>query len=732
MNTFNFDDEMKELLDSFLVETHELLDVLDQDLMKLETQPNDTDLLNSIFRSFHTIKGTSSFMGFDQMTEVTHHAEDLLNKLRRSELTVTTDMVDTLLAVYDILVRLLTNVENGAEEKIETSDIIEKIYRCSNPSPDADSSGAATAQSAQEQPKSAVDTILSLEGTVSPTDEFTQDELRMVEQAFSEINNSFSSQTKDSPPEQDSAVSTILKLEGTVSPTDEFTQDELRLVEQAFNEINSSFSSAAAQTPSAPTENSGNKVGKEAPPPSSVDATATASSPEKPSEQPTDDDSSLVVTRRAVNMYSQAQQDDNKQNTPPIEIKAEPQHRAENTLRVDVQRLEALMDLSGELVLGRNRLAQITERLTQQFEDNEFIQELVKTSAEINYITSELQSAIMKTRMVPIGKLYQKAPRMIRELSREFNKDIELIIQGEDTEVDRSIIEELGDPLVHMIRNSCDHGIETPNEREKAGKPRKGTIRLTAEHEGNHIVVRIMDNGKGMNAEFLKNKAIDKGIITPDQAAQMTDQDAFNLIFAAGFSTAEKVTNVSGRGVGMDVVRTNIQKLKGTIHIDSQIGQGSVFTIKLPLTLAIIQGLLVRAWDEIYALPLSSVIEVVSAQDNKISTVQQSEVIRIRDQVYPLLRLESVLSIPSARNQERGDQYVVLVGLAEQRIGIVTDELLGQKEIVVKSLGDYLEDVPGIAGSTILGDGRVIMILDIADIFNSNYSAKKTVPALAE
>lgn len=746
MNTFNFDDEMKELLDSFMVETHELLDVLDQDLMKLETQPNDTDLLNSIFRSFHTIKGTSSFMGFDQMTEVTHHAEDLLNKLRRAELTVTTDMVDTLLAVYDILVQLLTNVENGTNEKVETSAIIQKINLCSNPSA-AQTPSKSSENSNQPTPtKSAVDTILGLEGTVSPTDEFTEEELRLVEQAFKEINTSFRPDTTpDTPPTKDSAVDTILKLEGTVSPTDEFTEEELRVVEQAFGEINSSFysdsrNSAPANNAPDATENEGkgssDSTSSSIPSPSAhskeeaspAESTAQENSP----KQTGDEDNSLVVSRRTVNVYSQQQEEKSKQDVPPIEIKAEPQHRAENTLRVDVQRLEALMDLSGELVLGRNRLAQITERLTQQFEDNDFIQELVKTSAEINYITSELQSAIMKTRMVPIGKLYQKAPRMIRELSREFNKDIELIIQGEDTEVDRSIIEDLGDPLVHMIRNSCDHGIESPEERAKVGKPRKGTIRLTAEHEGNHIVVRIMDNGKGMNAEFLKNKAIEKGIITRDQAAQMTDQDAFNLIFAAGFSTAEKVTNVSGRGVGMDVVRTNIQKLKGTIHIDSQIGQGSVFTIKLPLTLAIIQGLLVRAWDEIYALPLSSVIEVVSAQDNKISTVQQSEVIRIRDQVYPLLRLERVLSIPSAENQERGDQYVVLVGLAEQRIGIVTDELLGQKEIVVKSLGDYLEDVPGIAGSTILGDGRVIMILDIADIFNSSYATKKSVAALTE
>lgn len=685
MNTFNIDDEMKELLDSFLVETHELLDALDQDLMKLETQPGDSELLNSIFRSFHTIKGTASFMGFDQMTEITHHAEDLLNKLRRSELVVTTDIVDTLLEVYDLLVRLLDNVEHGNGTTFDLNGTIAKIQICSNPGASTDTTTAsASGNTAATSGGSAVNTILSQQGSISPTEEFTEEELRLVEQAFSEINTSFRSGKTDETGNGTTG-------NGTTERNDDATDDS----------ANSGSSEETADT-------ADETVNETVPPASDTPAAGR------------DGDSSLVVSRRMMDVRSRGNREQQQTEPPPIEIKAEPHQRssADNTLRVDVQRLEALMDLSGELVLGRNRLAQITERLVQHFEENDHIQELVKTSAEINYITSELQSAIMKTRMVPIGKLYQKAPRMIRELSREFNKDIELIIQGEETEVDRSIIEELGDPLVHMIRNSCDHGVESPDDREKAGKPRKGTIRLTAEHEGNHIVIRIMDDGRGMNADKLKSKAIEKGVITRDQAAQMTEQDAFNLIFAAGFSTAEKVTNVSGRGVGMDVVRTNIQKLKGTIHVDSRLGQGSIFTIKMPLTLAIIQGLLVRVRNEVYALPLSSVIEVVGTVDNKISTVQKAEVIRIREQVYPLLRLENVLTIPAA-NEEDSGQYVVLVGLAEQRIGIVVDELLGQKEIVVKSLGDYLEDVPGIAGSTILGDGRVIMILDIADIFHS-------------
>lgn len=680
MNNFQIDDEMRELLESFFVETHELLDALDQDLMRLEHEPHNMDLLNSIFRSFHTIKGTSSFMGLEQMTELTHHAEDLLNKLRRSELVVTTVVVDTLLEVYDILGRLLSSVERNTGETIDFTDTLKKISACSNG--DTGAGAEESSDTSAAEPDSTAATASAVE--------------------------------------QGSAMDSILTQHGSASATEEFTEEELLLVAQAFNEVNSSLrptqTDAAAGKSEAADSKPDTAAAKASTPPKKPDTGKS----DPTQDSTTDADGSLVVSQRTVVRNTQSRKNEEE---PPIEIKAEPQQRAaaEATLRVDVQRLEALMDLSGELVLGRNRLAQITERLMHQMEENELVQELMKTSAEINYITSELQSAIMKTRMVPIGKLYQKAPRMIRELSREFNKEIELIIQGEETEVDRSIIEEIGDPLVHMIRNSCDHGIERPEDREKAGKPRKGTICLTAEHEGNHIVIRIMDDGRGMNAEVLKNKALEKGIITREQAAQMGEQEAFNLIFAAGFSTAEKVTNVSGRGVGMDVVRTNIQKLKGTIHIESQVGRGSVFTIKLPLTLAIIQGLLIRIREEIYALPLSSVIEVVSSDDNQISTVHQSEVIRIRDQVYPLLRLSSLLKIPQKPDAEREGGYVVIIGLAEQRIGLVVDELLGQKEIVVKSLGDYLEEVRGIAGSTILGDGRVIMILDIGDVFHSAY-----------
>jgi two-component system, chemotaxis family, sensor kinase CheA len=351
---------------------------------------------------------------------------------------------------------------------------------------------------------------------------------------------------------------------------------------------------------------------------------------------------------------------------------------------------------------------------------------LQETSSTIDFITTELQSAIMKTRMVPISKIFQKAPRIVRDLSKEFGKDIELVLRGEETELDRGIIEELNDPLVHMIRNSCDHGIESQAERERTGKPAKGTLILDAQHEGNHIVVSIIDDGKGINPDFLKSKALEKGLITNEQAQTMTERDIYSLIFMPGFSTAEKVTSVSGRGVGMDVVRTNIQRLKGIIEVDSKLGSGTTFTIKLPLTLAIIQGLLVRVQNEIYALPLSAVVEVVNTDLNQIYSVNQNEVIRIRNQVFPLIRMDKVLHTPNNEDTLE-DRYVVVVGLADKRLGLVVDELLGQKEIVIKSLGEYLGHIRGMSGSTILGDGRVIMILDIEELIQEAHSVAVSV-----
>ena len=403
--------------------------------------------------------------------------------------------------------------------------------------------------------------------------------------------------------------------------------------------------------------------------------------------------------------------------TVPEKTDAEPPKRVasapEQTIRVEVKRLDHLMNLIGELVLGKNRLLKIYDDVEERYEGEKFLEELNQVVSSVSLVTTDLQIAVMKTRMLPVSKVFNKFPRLVRDLSRELNKEIELVTIGEDTELDKSIVEEIGDPLVHMIRNSCDHGIESPDEREAKGKPRKGTVKLKAYNEGNQIVIAIEDDGAGMDPEFLKMKAIEKGVITEREADQLSDKEAYALIFRPGFSTAAKVTGVSGRGVGMDVVKTNIEKLNGIIDIDSELGKGSVFKLKIPLTLAIMQSLLVSVQEEFFAIPLASVLETVRISMDEIYTIEGKNVLRLRDEILSLVRLSDMFGVEQVF--DGGEHvYVVIIGLAESKLGIIVDGLVGQEEIVIKSMGDYLQGIEGIAGATIRGDGGVTLITDVA------------------
>jgi len=661
----HIDDDMKEIFDSFLVESQELLDALTPDLMLLESSGDDMELMNRIFRGFHTIKGTSGFMGFDSITTITHKAEDLLNKLRRSELKVTMPMVDVLLEVHDWIQLLVKNLAMGDDSPVEYSQTLAKLDEVMDPNGSENSSDA-----------SAYDKVINDESLTGSGD-FTEEQLAQIQAAFAEVNSGFAKEIAADKEPPKSALESVISNTSLVGSGD-FSDDELAMIQAAFAEINTQMSGE-------------------------ISASATKKE-EKVQTIPVQPIAKAAETKKPITESANA----NKQQNVP-------QSSAETTIRIDVNRIEALMDLSGELVLGRNRLSQISDRLKEMFENNPLVSELLETTSQLDKITTDVQATAMKMRMVPIGKLYQKSPRIIRDLSKEFGKEIELILKGEDTEIDRGIIEELNDPLVHMIRNSCDHGIETPQARVAKGKPKKGTIILDAEQEGNNIVIRIIDDGNGIDADKVKAKALEKGVITQEQAAQMSKREAYQLIFAPGFSTAAVVSAVSGRGVGMDVVKTNIQKLKGIIEIESELNKGTTFTIKLPLTLAIIQGLIVQVEKETYALPLANVVEVVALTDSNCYTINQRKVIRIRQQVLPLLSLKHQLEIP-ADDDKNAMQYVVVVGLAHERFGIVVDSLLGQEEIVIKSLGQYLGHVQAIAGSTILGDGRVIMILDVQEL----------------
>lgn len=593
-----FDNEMAEILESFIIETREIFERLGQDLLTLEKGVTDNELLNTIFRAVHTVKGTSSFLGLEQMTSLAHVFEDVLNKLRKGEITVSSDKMDVMFEAYDIMKDLLARIEARNLAKIDLSAIIPKLR------------------------------VIGQVGMAAP-------DVPAVAPAPAD------------------------------APADEAGQSEVA----EFPDV------AEAPVPA---------------PAAQVTAPAPAKAP------------APAPAQAAAAQHPEAAQ---------AAAKA-----VDTTIRVDVARLDSLMNLVGELVLGRNRLTQISYLMNQQHEGIPITKDLTETSSQIDFITTELQMAVMKTRMVPIAKVFNKLPRLVRDLMKETGKEIELVTFGEDTELDKSIIEELNDPLVHLMRNAGDHGLESTADRRAAGKPEKGIITVRAEHEGNHIVISVADDGRGMDPEKLKAKAIEKGMITEAQAREMSKAEAFNLVFAPGFSTAAKVTNVSGRGVGMDVVRTNIQKLKGIIEIESDMGKGSKIIIKLPLTLAIIQALLVEVDREVFSVPLESVLEVVRIQPKDINTISGREVVRLRNTVLPLARLQSIMGTSNGEEHQDDWIYIVVVGLAQQRLGIVVDSLLGQKEVVIKSLGGYLGTVPGIAGSTILGDGRVIMIIDVGEL----------------
>ena len=549
-------DDMQELVQDFLVETNEIIENLDHDLVELESNQNDLELLNKIFRGAHTMKGSSSFLGFNKLADLTHHAEDILNKLRKGEMVVTREIMDTLLEFVDKTKQIISDIENGTDTADATSVI-----------------------------------------------------------------------------------------------------NDLKLASE------------------------GKLVGKK---PAAAQGQASSAAPAAPKAAPKQENK---VTHQAT--------------------------QVEQTIRVDVSRLDSLVNLVGELVLSRNRLSQIAGELENKFDNEYLVEQLLDVTSAIGMNTTELQLAIMKTRMIAIGKVFNKFPRVVRDIARDTGKEIDLIIQGEETELDKQVIESIGDPLLHMIRNSCDHGVETPDVRLAKGKPRMGTVLLSAYHEGNHVVIEIKDDGAGMDPDKLKRKAMEKGVITLDEANNMDDKQAYGLIFKPGFSTAEKITNISGRGVGMDVVRTNIEKLNGIITIDSKINEGSTFYLKLPLTLAIIQALLVEVAGETFAIPLASVVETVRITNEEIHSFEGREVLKLRDRVLSLVRLDEAFALDEL---EQDEIYVVVVALAEKQLGFIVDKLIGQEEIVIKSLGEYLGGNPGIAGATITGDGRVRLILDVSGV----------------
>lgn len=597
------DDEMAEIRNDFLVEAQEMIEALDQQFVKLEADPTDAGLVNEIFRSMHSMKGSAGFLGFTRLVEVAHRAESVLNKVRQGELQVSRDIITVILEAVDVVKALVTDIrESGTDQHVQTQAISDKL-----------------------------DLVLSIPGGAVPK---TASEPKPMA-------------TTEAP-----TAAPAVAPASAPAPTREPVQAAV--------------------------------VAAGAPP---------ASKPVAPS---------LPKPAPAAQ----------EEHTEAKGGKGGKGNEEDQTIRVETRRLDTVMNLVGELVLCRNRMMKIGSGLERAHEGDPLGRELGETLAQLSLVSSDLQLAVMKTRMVPIKKVMARFPRMVRDLAQKLGKQVKLDIQGEETELDKSVADEIGDPLVHLVRNSIDHGIEPPVVRMSHNKPPDGTVCISASQEGNSIVIRISDDGAGLNLERIKAKALARGLVSEGELASMDERGIMNLIFLPGFSTAEQVTDVSGRGVGMDVVRTNIRRLNGTVDVSSEQGKGSMITIKLPLTIAIIQALVVGVEQQLFAIPLASVIEAVKISKRDIKTVDGRPVMNLRDRVLPLLRLCDEFGIGLSR-ETRDEGYVVVVASGERRLGLVVDRLQAQEEIVIKSMGDFLGEIKGVAGATITGEGKVILILDI-------------------
>ncbi|GAA7740052.1 chemotaxis histidine kinase/response regulator CheAY2 [Helicobacter pylori] len=669
-------DDLQEIMEDFLIEAFEMNEQLDQDLVELEHNPEDLDLLNRIFRVAHTIKGSSSFLNLNILTHLTHNMEDVLNRARKGEIKITPDIMDVVLRSIDLMKTLLVTIRdtgsdtnNGKENEIE--EAVKQLQAITSQNLE----GAKETSGAKEAPQKE-----NKEEAKEENKEEAKEENKENKAKAPTTENFSSDNPLADEPDLDyanmSAEEVEAEIERLLNKRQEADKERrAQKKQEAKQEVTPTKETPKTETPKAP----------------------------------------------KTETKAKAKADTEENKAPSIGV--------EQTVRVDVRRLDHLMNLIGELVLGKNRLIRIYSDVEERYDGEKFLEELNQVVSSISAVTTDLQLAVMKTRMQPVGKVFNKFPRMVRDLSRELGKSIELIIEGEETELDKSIVEEIGDPLIHIIRNSCDHGIEPLEERRRLNKPETGKVQLSAYNEGNHIVIKISDDGKGLDPVMLKEKAIEKGVISERDAEGMSDREAFNLIFKPGFSTAKVVSNVSGRGVGMDVVKTNIEKLNGIIEIDSEVGVGTTQKLKIPLTLAIIQALLVGVQEEYYAIPLSSVLETVRISQDEIYTVDGKSVLRLRDEVLSLVRLSDIFKV-DAILESNSDVYVVIIGLADQKIGVIVDYLIGQEEVVIKSLGYYLKNTRGIAGATVRGDGKITLIVDVGAMMDMAKSIKVNITTL--
>ncbi|WP_019567817.1 chemotaxis protein CheA [Thioalkalivibrio sp. ALMg13-2] len=653
-------DPNDEILQDFLIEAGELLEGLNEQLIDLEQNPDDRDLLNAVFRSFHTIKGGAGFLSLDALVTVCHHAEDVFNLLRNGERRADSHLMDTMLRVLDSLNVMFGDLRSGVDPTPAEADVVEDLRRMAK-NEDVAGDTAAAPPAPEPAPEPVAPASAAGDAMVGGGEEITDDEFEAL---LDTLHGDGAPAPVDAAAPGGSGAGEGPGGGQDPASGDLISDDEF---ENLLDELQAKGGGPATPGPAAgdPAE------------PMPVEPAAAAAEPEK------------AVTPE------------------PAAAGGRSAPQGETSVRVDTERLDEIMNLVGELVLVRNRLSMLR---SQHVDD-----ELGKAISSLALVTSDLQSSVMKTRMQPVKKVFNRFPRVIRDLSRNLGKEIELEIFGEETDLDKNLVEALSDPLVHLVRNAVDHGIETPDVREAAGKPRKGTVVLGAAQEGDHIALLIKDDGGGMDPQALRRKVVEKGLMESAMAERMTDREAFNVIFMAGFSTKTEISDVSGRGVGMDVVKTKISQLNGTIEIDSEIGVGTTLRVKLPLTLAILPALMVILDGRRFAIPLASVSEILDLDLTKTNYVDDQEVIMVRKHALPIHYLKRWLK-PGHEPEPRKDAHVVVVHTADRKVGLVVDDLVGQEEVVIKPLGQNLQGVKGLAGATITGDGGIALILDVSDL----------------
>lgn len=663
-----------EILQDFLVEADEILEGLNEQLVELENSPQDADLLNAIFRGFHTIKGGAGFLSLDAMVNLCHKGEDVFNLLRQGERTVDADMMDTFLKVLDTLNTMFDEVKSGQSPTAADPAIMSQLAAYL----DADTVPYTPPQAAPEpepEPTPVPEPAAANDNNQAASDEITDDEFEaLLDQLHG--NAAPGSQV----PAAEAAES---KPEPVISDSEDITEEEFEaLLDQLQGKAKKPDAVAQQATPE-----------------------PTPAKPEQPKSEPAPEPATPKVENKpAVQAAKPAEPE------APAAPKAAAK-QADTSVRVDTSRLDDIMNMVGELVLVRNRIS----TLEAAFEN----EEMAKAVNNLAVVTGDLQTAVMKTRMQPIKKVFGRFPRVVRDLARSLKKDINLELRGEETDLDKNLVEALADPLVHLVRNAVDHGIEMPDDREANGKPRQGNIVLGAAQEGDHILLTIADDGAGMNPEVLRRKAVEKGMMDEDSAARLTESECFSLIFSPGFSMKQEITDISGRGVGMDVVKNSISKLNGVIDIKSELGVGTTLSIKVPLTLAIMPTLMVMLGDQIFAFPLVSVNEIFHLDLSKTNMVDGQQTIMVRNKALPLFYLRKWLVQHYNPTEGSEIEHVVVVNVGTQRVGFVVDQLLGQEEVVIKPLGALLQGTKGLAGATITGDGRIALILDFPELMNA-------------